>query len=519
MRKNTIAIIPARGGSKGIPRKNLRLLNGKPLIFYTIEKALESKCFTDVIVSTDSHEIAFFAKHCGANVIIRPKQLAGDNIGLDEVISQSVRAYEKESNKKVDFVATIQPTSPLISLKTIRMAMKKCTSGPYDTIISVYNDAHLSWTLNKSNRIAPNYKKRVNRQILPKNYRETGGIVICRRKILGKGTRFGSRIGIIECPKAETIDIDDRFDWWITEKQLCKKNIVIRVEGHSDIGLGHIYRCITLADNMLDHNITFVISKRSKLGISILKSRFYPVVTFSGGSRNEFAAIQSCSPFIVINDLLDTNQTYIKALKKLKYRVVNFEDQGKGSFHADIVINAMYDSGFKKKHRHILTGKKYVCLRDEFYIAKPVKIKKQVENVLVLFGGTDSKNYTEKILKWCLKSNIDFQMTIILGSGYKRTSALTKLIKSVSNRKIRIVTNTKIITQYMESADIAITSCGRTIFELASLGIPMIALSQNSREDSHCFVRREHGIIYLGRGNSIKYQKFKNTFDSLLRSR
>ena len=103
-----IAVIPARAGSKGVPNKNIRLLNNKPLVYYSIKNALESKYITEVIVSTDSKEVEIIAKQMGANVKWRNKELCGDEVTLDGVIYDAIR------DKSCDYVVTMQPTSPTL---------------------------------------------------------------------------------------------------------------------------------------------------------------------------------------------------------------------------------------------------------------------------------------------------------------------------------------------------------------------------------------------------------------------
>ena len=515
MEHNCIAIIPVRGGSKGIPRKNARLLNGKPLMAYVIEAAFSARCFSEVIVSTDDEELSHIAEKYGAIVLPRPPALAEDNVGLDEVIVEAVSFYEERTDSKVDYVATLQATSPFLKPETIKIAVTTCIGEERDTVLSVINDNHLAWKQNNNGTLIPEYKKRVNRQMLPPHYKETGGIVVCRKRQLQHGTRFGQNIGVIECDKKESIDIDDRFDWWLAQKSLQRKRIVFRVEGNKEIGLGHIYRCLTLADSMLDHTIFFAISTNSQIGIEKINSHFYPLIEFEPGHSNEIKAIDSFSPDIVVNDILDTDIEHIRLLKERGYRVINFEDQGDGKKEADAVINAMYDERSAGKDKHVFVGHDYVCLRDEFYVAKPITVKDQVNNILLLFGGTDPSNLTETVLLWLHKIRNDVKLTVVTGPGYMHLDKLTSDIKGIN---ATIVSNTKVITKYMEKADIAITSGGRTVFELASLGIPMIVINQNERESHHVFAQNELGVINLGLGKTLKYEQFREKVTELLGS-
>ena len=173
-----LVVIPARGGSKGIPRKNLRLLNNKPLISYSIDVAKSSKYVDDVVVTTDDDEIALISDKFGASVIRRSAELASDEVPLDPVIYDAMIQKEKQAFDEYDIVITIQPTSPFLKVETLDRVIEKFEDFNIDNVISVMDDRHLNWGYDEDNqRYFPLYRKRVNRQFLPKLYRETGSIL------------------------------------------------------------------------------------------------------------------------------------------------------------------------------------------------------------------------------------------------------------------------------------------------------------------------------------------------------
>jgi len=136
---NIKVVIPARAGSKGVPNKNIRLLNGKPLVYYSIKNALESQYIDEVIVSTDSKEVEIIAKQMGAKVRWRDERLCGDEVTLDGVI------YDAIKDKKCDYVITMQPTSPTLDNATLDNAIKYAIENDLDTVISGVNTPHLAW--------------------------------------------------------------------------------------------------------------------------------------------------------------------------------------------------------------------------------------------------------------------------------------------------------------------------------------------------------------------------------------
>ncbi len=510
-----LVVIPARGGSKGIPRKNVRLICGKPLIGYSITNALDSIFNLDVVVSTDDDEIERVALSYGAKVIRRSEELATDNITLDPVIYNALCKVEEKEKKAYDLVITMQPTSPLLKTVTLDNAIRYTIENNFDTVISGINRPHLSWT-EVEGKIIPLYKERLNRQYLPKNLLETGAFFISKREFIKKGGRFGPNVSIYKVPENESIDIDSPQDWWIADKELSKKSILIRTDGYSEIGLGHIYRCLLLAYNLIEHDIRFVISSQSDPGIKKIHVSHFPYNVIEDNYEiGELAKRYKCD--IVINDILDTDKEYIKYCKSLGVRVVNLEDLGSGAAYADAVINDLYDK--RNDYKNHYWGSDYYCIRDEFLLTKPAEFKKDVEEVLIIFGGTDPCNLTRRLFE-IVKSNPNndkIHYTFILGMGYKNSEELVEVDDKLDSN-IEIVRDVKLMTEYMRKADIAISSQGRTVLELASMAVPTILLAQNEREQHHEFGYLQNGFINLGLGSDAEDQTIKETLLWLINS-
>lgn len=146
-----LAVIPARAGSKGIPNKNIRIIGGHPLIYYSIKNALKSKMITDVIVSTDSPEVKIIAEQMGAKIKWRDASLCGDAVTLDAVVADAVPI-----NEHWDYIVTMQPTSPTLRVITLDHAIEYTVNNGLDTVISAINSPHLSWG-EKDGKKIPNY--------------------------------------------------------------------------------------------------------------------------------------------------------------------------------------------------------------------------------------------------------------------------------------------------------------------------------------------------------------------------
>lgn len=496
-----LVVIPARGGSKGIPRKNIRLLNQKPLISYVIKMVKDSKYVDDFVVSTEDSEIATISKKFGADVIKRPDELSADDIPLDEVIYDAVR----QTNTEYDIIITVQPTSPLLKTETLDVAIEKFRDSSIDSVISVIDDRHLSWGFN-DNHYFPLYEKRLNRQYLPKNFRETGSILATRNAFISKNNRLGKNIDLIEVPKDESVDIDNYEDWWVAENYLNKKKIAIIVNAYDEIGTGHIYRCISLASRLLFHEVVFVLNENHKLGVDIVKSFNYPYKLYDD---NLLDVLDEITPEIVINDILNTKKEYISKLKEKNYFIVNFEDLGTGIEEANLVFNALYEKPLKLEN--VYTGHDYYILKDEFYFQESKTITKDVDNVLVTFGGTDPNNLTEIVLNSL--NGFNGNINVILGSGYPNKEKIIETYARYDN--IAINKNVKSMSEHMFNADIIFSSAGRTMYEIASIGVPCICICQNERELNHTFANSDNGFINLGIANDVNETIIKKEFDKL----
>ncbi len=225
-----IAIIPARSGSKGLPDKNIKDLNGKPLMAYSIEAALNSNLFDEVMVSTDSEKYAEIAKKHGASVpFLRSEELSGDKAGSWDVVKEVLNRY-KEMGKEFDTICLLQPTSPLRDAEDIKNAYNLYNEKASVAVISVCEMEHSplwSNTLPDDKSLAgfirPEGQK--PRQEIETYYRLNGAIYIVKSEEIYKNFDFykeGSFAYIM--PTRKSVDIDNAEDFEYAEFILNKKN-------------------------------------------------------------------------------------------------------------------------------------------------------------------------------------------------------------------------------------------------------------------------------------------------------
>ena len=507
-----LVVIPARGGSKGIPRKNVRLLDGQPLISYSINVAKSSEYVDDVVVTTDDSEIALLSEKFGASVIRRSEELSTDETPLDPVVYDAMVQKEKLAFDEYDLVITLQPTSPLLKASTLDSVIEKFEDFAIDSVITVVDDRRLSWGYDENNeRFFPNYIERKNRQDLPKDFKETGAILATRRKFVNEFSRLGTNIDIVEVSQEESVDVTNYEDWWIAEKYLQRQKIAIVPNASESAGNKHINRCLSVASKLVFHDVLFLLDESHQLGIDIIKKYNYNYKIYDG--RDDLiTCLREYSPQLVLNDIADTSSEYISILKDEGYFVVNFEDLGVGSGLADVVFDALYEHDLSEKN--IYTGYEYYLLRDEFYFQPQKIITHAVNNVLITFTGEDEDNLTEKVINSILSTNYEGRINVIVGLTYPNLEGL--ISKYESNQSIQIYQNVSNISEFMFKADIIFSSASKRMYDICSLGVPTICLCQNERELSHVFANESNGFINMGLGVNVEMQQLIDQFVNLV---
>jgi len=232
MNEKILAVIPARGGSKGVPRKNIRLLGDRPLIAYTIETALKAQNLLHrVIVSTDDEEIAGIARQYGAEVpFIRPAELGADKARMVPVLQHAVSFVEDQDHVHLDWVLLLQPTTPFRSVEDIQEAVHLSQTGGCDSVISVVQVFGVHPILMKrieNDRLLPfciDEKEGTRRQdYQPPAYMRNGAIYLTRRNgLMENGSIWGKVIRPYIMPEERSVNIDNEMDFLIAEQMLSK---------------------------------------------------------------------------------------------------------------------------------------------------------------------------------------------------------------------------------------------------------------------------------------------------------
>jgi len=228
-----IVIIPARGGSKGVPRKNLRIVDGRPLVAYAIQTALSARGVDIVAVSTEDEEIASVSRILGAEIIKRPDELAEDEVSLPEVIKHAKLFFEKKGIVPRRFIS-LQPTSPLITSESLTKAIELHRITNCDSVVSIteITHGHPYWAKSydsNSGKVASfldvDVQRYPQKQDLPKCFIYTGGLYIRKTELLEEQSVFylGTDIRGFQLKADEALDIDTEEDMYYFEVLINKR--------------------------------------------------------------------------------------------------------------------------------------------------------------------------------------------------------------------------------------------------------------------------------------------------------
>jgi len=276
---------------------------------------------------------------------------------------------------------------------------------------------------------------------------------------------------ILPIPADEALDIDTPGDLAAARLAATRKNILIEVVVGKTVGSGHFHRAVRLAEGLAHHEVGITISGEwPTWALEILDGRGL----WWEGCESTFRDAAD----LVIIDTLDTTVDQIARWKRDGKLVVTFEDEGTGSLYADLTINELLPS--PSPYRKTLVGPRYTILRPEFAVAplRPV-FRPRAERILISFGGTDPAGLNRRF------SNAlsGYRPLVLVGPGADPTGISGVLGKGRN------------MAQCMTSADLVITSQGRTQYEAAAIGVPCITIAANERESRHV---RVPGSLHLG---------------------
>lgn len=481
--KDICIIIPAFKKNAVIPDQLVKNLAGETLIQRAINVSKEVLDDNDIYIITDSQEISLIAERNNINYTYDPKL----NINPKNILKNLNHIFKNYSKNYRSFFL-YRANAPLIDKNIIKDAINYFEQNNHALIVSVKNEQRRIFKAEKDDASILFADEKID------FFEEVNAFQIGKFSIFkNKKTKILPYVLTSDI----AIEITGYQSWWVCEKLLERKKIIFNVIGSITVGLGHIYRSLSLAHEITDHEIIFVCDNTHQIVVDKIALKDYKVL--SCNKKNIIEFIIDLEPDLVINDVLNTKKSDILKLKEKGIKTVSFEDLGSGSRYTNLTFNELYDLPITKGTNY-LWGHKYFFLRDEFKDAKPHEISEPIESVLITFGGTDQNNLTkvilDLILSLCAKNGI--KIYIICGSGYQFKDELSNHLSQKKYKNFELVFDSSTISKIMEKTQIAISSNGRTVYELADMNIPSIILSHHERENTHKFACIENGFINIG---------------------
>jgi CMP-N-acetylneuraminic acid synthetase len=421
---------------------NVRLLAGIPLVAHVIRTCQRVGAIDRIVVTTEDDEVAVVARRHGAEVVRRPSSLAEFTVPLAPVITDAVEQLEARG-EAFDVVATVQPNNPLVRAESLTEGLSRFADPAVESVVSVWPSYRLRWRMDGEGRPQPDFHARRNRESLPAMYLESGGLLAVRRPLLNPDRHVADRVSLLVLDREEAVDIDTYHDWWMAEKILGRKRIVFHVIGSSENGLGHVYRALTLARRLSDHEVFFLCEEGQDLAYSVISEAGFDV---HGYRESPIRTLEWLGPDIVVNDVLDTTEDLVRGMRGRGWRVVNFEDMGPGIAHADIVINALYEAPHHAPH--VKTGAEWYCLREEFYSASRHDVRDEVRRILLCFGGTDPSRITLFALRALADLPASVAIDVVVGPGFGAQSELDSLVRDLGRPGVDVVRKTRVMSHY-----------------------------------------------------------------------
>lgn len=481
-----VVVIPAVKKNVAFPDDLVKRLAGETLLHRCLRLAKQIETDKKLRVLTDSLEIELECKREGIPVRVDP------TFNLADLSSVEVRNLLRgDFIGPCEEILILWPYTPQLSAQTIDAATQRFRLESCDLLLSLQQDARPSFQAADHDLTSLVHLSPTNRQV------ESRGFSILRSEALSSTDPLKT-IGH-ELPE-EVLEIRSYRDWWVCEKLIKRKRIAFRVIGSHQIGMGHVYRSLALAREITDHEIVFFCEEKDQLAVNGIAGADYLVETCSDAEAVE-ERLLDYRPHLLVNDVLDTSGTYVQKMRTNGSCVVNFEDLGPGSLHANLVINELYEKPCGHAalpEANAVWGNEYLFLREEFTRATPHETPEQIHDVLVTFGGADPSNYTGLAIRALLPEieTKDARVHVVLGKGYLYGNTLRNTYEGHPN--VRFHNGSATMSELMETCQLAICSNGRTPYELAHMRVPAIVLSQNDREEAHSFASRESGFVRLG---------------------
>ena len=292
---------------------------------------------------------------------------------------------------------------------------------------------------------------------------------------------------------------------------MSKRKILVHVVADGRIGMGHVYNMLTLLPRFGGDRILVAMRQDRSLGMRKFGDAGYRTETF-GEAGDLLDIVCEFEPDMVFNDVLDTGKALIGKLRDAGCFVVNFEDVGAGGELANLVFNPIYRG---TSTNTVFFGERYACVREEFRSGNGGGERRKV---VLTFGGVDPARLTLRLLRIMQSRVPDYEICVIVGSGFLHRRQIYDAAARMKKDGITVTIHEKMdqISEFIRGAMFAITANGRTVFEIASLNVPLITISANTREEERHFFPKSNSIGYhLGLHSGVSDDSIREAIEHM----
>jgi spore coat polysaccharide biosynthesis predicted glycosyltransferase SpsG len=487
-------VIAAGPDSPEVPRRAFRRVGDRPLISWTIASALECVGPGRVVVITDDAEVAEAADFAGARVI------RDATPGTEDAVSR--RLPELGAGPE-SHVLQVEARWPFISAGTLRHALAKLENGS-EAVVSVIPEARPIWRRSDGesgwHRVAE-----AARVELP---------AVHGRALAAIGAGEVTAVGFVELSGPEALEIRGFDDLEAARHWVERLSIVVRTDAARELGMGHVYRSLALAHELAPHRLLVVTSADKPLGGQFFDRTPFPHLAVDG-EQPFLDEVARAEADLVILDLLDTEASFIEKIRDARpgVKVISFEDHGTGAHEVDLLVCDIYENPAVPRDRQ-LVGITHALLAPTFEtVPRASREPADVAEVLVLFGGTDPSGLAIKSLRALEAIAYRGHVTVVRGLG------ADPLDVTQFDLDAEVHTDVSNMAALMSTADLALSSAGRTLAELATIGVPTLCLAQNSKELRHTHSTVDHGVVLLGLGSEVADDELTDALRDLIDDR
>ena len=510
LKKRVVAIIQARMGSTRLPGKVIEKIGGKPLLEILVNRLKKSKYVDDVTIATtkntEDDAIEILANDKGINCY------RGSEEDVLERFVESSRIF------RADVVVRVTGDNPLIDIDLVdtlinvhltnNLDYTYCLDTPLGVSAEIIESKVLEEISKKSELESEREHVTPYIRSHPKDYKVLKFYSNLRNQNIRLTVDTNEDLTLIKAIYQNLGDLEDlkisevvnflklnpeiyQINAGIEqnpEDTLKTINIAFLTEGNSEMGMGHVYRSITFAKTLMANlwSKAYFLTKSNENVIKLIEDENFPTVKLKD-DEEIVEHLKKLDINLVVIDNLDFQEDILKEIKDIAKIVLVDNLDTKINKYADIVMS-LYKTFVNKDYYNKTTDTKYFCgpkyliLRDEFDIFKNKNdLKPKVEDILLIFGGSDPSNHTSTVLE---KLSDDVRINIVLGPEFKYFDELDKIMKN-KNNKVTIHNEPGNVAELMYNADLVITSPGLSMFEAVYVGSPVLVISQNPLQNRY----------------------------------